>query len=41
MLFINMKEETDKRKKTVASNVYRLGQGTVAFSYYSNSKIVF
>ena len=36
-----MKEETAKRWKIVASIVYRLGQGTVAFGYYSNSKIVF
>ena len=40
-LFINMKEETAKRKKLVASKVQRLGQGTVVFREYSNLKIVF
>lgn len=30
-LFRNMKEETAKRQKMVASNVQTLGQGTVVF----------
>lgn len=36
-----MKEETAKERKLVASKVQKLGQGTVVFREYSNSKTVF
>lgn len=40
MLFINMKEETAKRKKTLAFNVQKLGKETAVFSYYSKLIII-
>lgn len=40
MLFINMKEETAKRKTTLAFNVQELGKETAVFSYYSKLTII-